>query len=145
VLHRQEEARSFGQLFIQENDLLSESEQQEPLEDMETFNYLIRRICEYIKKHLEEDLSLSALSNIFHINPSYLSRIFHKETGTQLSQYITEARIDKAIALLKTTDDKIYEIAEKVGFETAGYFTKVFCRAVGMSPKEFRLQKLKDL
>lgn len=142
VIHRQEETKESGQIFIVDHAGYSQKEQNYP-EEGENQNFFVLRIEEYVKKHLAEDLSLSALSDKFHINPSYLSRIFHRESGLQLSAFITEFRIERAKELLLKTDNKIYEIAAKVGFDTAGYFTKVFTKIVGVPPKEYRMSLYK--
>lgn len=102
-------------------------------------NYVVRAIADYVKKHPEEDLSLGALSGRFRINPSYLSRIFPQETGRNVSEFIMEVRLEAAKKLLRETDLKIYEIAEKTGFGTPGYFTKVFHKAEKISPKNYRI------
>jgi two-component system response regulator YesN len=131
VLSHREITNADGTLFLCQVD-----ENPDQLE--ENGNYIVQRVERYIRENPGEDLSLSALSSRFRINPSYLSRIFHQTLGVQLSAFITEVRIEESKRLLRETDDKIYEISHKVGFETPGYFTKVFNRMVKMSPKEYR-------
>lgn len=104
----------------------------------ENGNYMLQGVEKYIRENPGEDLSLGALSARFRINPSYLSRIFHQTLGVQLSVFITGIRVEESKRLLKETDDKIYEISRKVGFDTPGYFTKVFGRMEKISPKEYR-------
>ncbi len=143
IIYRQEETRDLGQLFCVDHNTYVK-EVMETATEGENCNFFVQRIQEYIRNHVNEDLSLSLLSDKFHINPSYLSRMFHKESGLQLSVFIAEVRIEKAKKLLKYSDVKIYEIAEKVGFDTAGYFTKVFNKIVGISPKEYRMLEVKN-
>lgn len=109
--------------------------------EAEDGNLLMYRIRDYISRNPGEDLSLGKLAQQFHINPSYLSRSFHQTIQKPLSLYTTQIRVEEAKRLLRETDDKIYEIAQKVGFETQGYFTKVFNKMVGISPKEYRINK----
>ena len=107
----------------------------------ERSNALILLIRDYIDANPAADLSLGSLARRFHASPSYLSRSFHQTLGTALSSYITLVRIEEAKRLLSQTDEKVYEIARKTGFDTAGYFAKVFSKQVGMSPKEYRMHK----
>lgn len=107
-------------------------------------NLLMYKIRDYIAANPAEDLSLGRLSQLFRMNPSYLSRSFHQTIQKPLSLYITGVRIEEAKKLLKESDDKIYEIARKVGFETQGYFTKVFAKVEGITPKEYRMNKCMD-
>lgn len=121
----------YGVLFQYAEDVCSEARGSE--------NYAVQAIQEYISQNPEKDLSLGALSEKFRINPSYLSRIFHKETGTAISEFITTVRLVKAKALLIETDFRIYEVAKLSGFETPGYFTKVFNKVEKISPKNYRI------
>jgi two-component system response regulator YesN len=134
MLIEMKESGQYGSLYTFEECSVTE--------DMDG-NLLMYRIRDYIIRNPGEDLSLGRLAQQFHINPSYLSRSFHQTIQKPLSHYTTQVRMDEAKRLLRETDDKIYEIAGKVGFDTQGYFTKVFNKMVGISPKEYRssLQK----
>lgn len=124
------EGGRYGKLFLLEEETKAEES-----------NYMIQAIQDFIRLHPEGDLSLGALSERFHINPSYLSRIFHQETGQPLSEHILQLRMKLARQLLKETDAKIYEIAEQTGFGTSGYFTKVFQKHEHMSPRHYRIRQ----
>ncbi len=93
---------------------------------------------QYVQEHLGEDLSLVVLAELSRLNPSYLSRLFKKATGINLNAYIQEARLGKAMELLRQPDYKVYEIAKLSGYEYAPYFTKIFRKALGMSPQRYR-------
>lgn len=127
-----EDRKDYGKLFMLE---------EKPETAQEDGNYLIQAIRSHIQEHPAADLSLGALSERFHINPSYLSRIFHQETGQPLSEYILQLRMQLARRLLVDTDAKIYEIAQQTGFGTSGYFTKVFQKKENMSPKNYRIRQ----
>jgi len=99
---------------------------------------VIQKLNRYIRDHLSEDLSLDALADLVYMNPSYLSNLYKHSTGKNISDYITELRVEKAKELLRTTPYKIHEIAERMGFGTAAYFTRYFKRHVGVTPQEFR-------
>lgn len=102
---------------------------------------IMEKIDYYIRKNPEKDLSLGHLSELFCFNSSYLSRAFHQYKGEALSSYIIRIRIQRAKKLLLDTDEKIYEIAAKSGFETPAYFSRMFNRYERMSPKEYRMKK----
>ena len=84
------------------------------------------------------DLSLCTLSEKLHLNPSYLSRRFKELTRRTLTEVILRIRMETACELLKTTSYRISEIAQMVGYETAANFSKVFKKAMKMTPREYR-------
>lgn len=95
-------------------------------------------ILNYVNEHYMEDISPQMLAEHFHINTSYLSQLFKKESGITFTEYLTALRIKHACRLLGTTDEKIAVIAEKVGFHDYFYFTRVFKKVMNMSPGEYR-------
>lgn len=101
-------------------------------------NDIIDFVQKYIENHLSEDLSLTSLSEKIYLNPSYLSRLYHQTTGHKLSGFIEHVRIRKAKELLENPHGKIYEIAKMVGYDTAASFTRLFKKAEGTSPQEYR-------
>lgn len=73
------------------------------------------------------------LAELHHFNPSYLSRLFKQEKGTNLSEFIDDCRIRRAKELLQNTDLMIREIAIRVGYEAAHSFTRLFKKLTGMT------------
>ncbi|NBD24084.1 response regulator [Paenibacillus glycinis] len=102
---------------------------------------LIAKLQHYIRANLGGDLSLTRLSEVVFLNPAYLSVLYKQQTGGNLSEYIAEARLDKAKELLATTPCKIHEVADQVGFETAGYFNRFFKKRLHVTPQEFRARE----
>ncbi|MDN4602945.1 response regulator [Paenibacillus sp. F6_3S_P_1C] len=106
--------------------------------EQERANAVIHSLCTYVTDHLEEDLSLVRLAELYHFNPSYLSRFFKQEMGINLSEFIDELRIRRAKDLLRNADLMVREVALQVGYESAHSFTRFFKKGTGMTPQEFR-------
>lgn len=104
----------------------------------EPYSHTVRRCKEYIEEHYAENLSLDTVARAVGISKSYLSMVFKQEMGINFSVYLTAYRIEQAKQLLTGSNLKIYEIAEKVGFSTPYYFSKVFKEQTGMSCKEYK-------
>ncbi len=94
-------------------------------------------IQNFINEHLSEDLSLVRLAEQVYLNPSYLSRLYKQVTNQNLSDYIDNARIERAKELLKKEKIKINEVAKAVGYETAASFTRFFRKLMSCSPQEY--------
>ena len=79
----------------------------------------------------------TAAEHVF-LSPSYLSRKFKEETGKNFNRYLSEVRTEAAKQLLENSGAELSDIAQSVGFEDQSYFSKVFRRTQGMTPKEYR-------
>ncbi|WP_312433248.1 helix-turn-helix domain-containing protein [Lacrimispora sp.] len=99
--------------------------------------HVITNVQKYINNHVSEKLTLNEVAGVFGLSPNYLSILFKKNCGTGFSEYIAQAKINRAKALLMEQDMKIYEAADQLGFESAFYFSKVFKKVTGLSPREF--------
>lgn len=102
-------------------------------------SYLICQAIEHTRCNYMNKLTLQKLAHYLHVSESYLSRLFKEETGISFTQYLNEIRINRSKELLSNTQMSIVEIALFVGYEDQSYFTKVFRRLTGMTPKKFRL------
>ncbi len=98
----------------------------------------IQKVITIIDSDLMADLSLKRLSSVLNINPSYLSSLFKKETGTTLTEYVAKKRVENAAFLLKTTTLQVQTIAQHCGIFDVNYFTKTFKKYMGKTPKEYR-------
>ena len=105
---------------------------------MKHFSKLVQHVILRIETDLTADLSLKAHAQHFNVNASYLSALFKKETGSTLTDYVNRLRVDHAIFLLNVTDMQIQTIAQYCGIPDVNYFTKLFKRTVGKTPKEYR-------
>lgn len=93
----------------------------------------------YIAEHYDNpELNLTKVAEHVGLNENYFTNRFTKETGETFLSYITTLRLQKARELLKTTTFKIYEIAEMVGYRNVEHFNRVFKKANGMSPAQYR-------
>ncbi len=104
-------------------------------------NHIVTNVKAYINENVDKKLSLNEVAASFGISPTYLSILFGKYSDIGFIEYVNYAKINSAKEMLKNTNYKVYEIADKLGFESAFYFSKVFKRVEGCSPREY-LSKL---
>ncbi|MEG0765241.1 MAG: response regulator [Pseudoflavonifractor sp.] len=104
-----------------------------------TTKRLVEEAESYLREHYREsDLSVDRLCGYLHISQSYFSTIFKQETHQSYVQYLTDLRMERAMELLRTTDDKTYLIAQQVGYDEPNYFGYVFKKKFGVSPSQYR-------
>lgn len=97
--------------------------------------------CEkIIKENVENYISVSEIAERLGVSGSYLSRIFKEKTGSTVINAINRAKLETAQDLLKNTDMKIYEIADRLGFENITYFSHFFKKHMNISPVEYKKQ-----
>ncbi len=98
---------------------------------------LMETILQYVDGHFCEEISRNDLVNLVYISPDYCSRLFKKETGRTLAQYVLEKRVEKAKKLL-VCEIPIKTVALQVGYSNFSYFSKGFKEITGITPMEFR-------
>lgn len=96
------------------------------------------RAVDYINIHYRERITLDSLSEAAGVSKQYICRLFRDEMSIRPMEYITKRKIQAARELLRTTDKRIDEIAEELGFCSASYFEKMFKRCEGMPAGKFR-------
>jgi two-component system response regulator YesN len=101
-------------------------------------NPIIQKLKVYIKDNLYQEMTREELASHVYLNPAYLSRLFRKETGFSLSDYILQERMDKAADMLLCTDKTISEIADSLGYDNFSYFARLFKKIHGMTPQYYR-------
>ncbi len=109
------------------------------------FNYipskgseLIKKAIRYISKNFQHTLTLDEVASHVHLNPSYFSTLFKQSTGSSFKEYLNLVRIEESKRLLANTDYSIIDISIAVGFEDQSYFSKVFKKYTGLTPKQYR-------
>lgn len=98
----------------------------------------VEQIKQYIETHMERDIRRSDIAEAFYLNPDYLSRLFKKETGVQLKDYIVAEKMKAAQTLLRTTDLPVSMVAVRVGYSNFSHFSQVYKKAMGRTPAEDR-------
>jgi len=99
---------------------------------------IVERVHRFVDDNIGRHLSLAQIAEAVYFNPSYLSRYYKRVTGRNLFDYINGSKADAACALLEDHQMKIQDIAMKLGFESASYFTTFFRKMFGRSPQEYR-------
>lgn len=99
---------------------------------------LIKEIRNFLVQHLDKRFTIEELSKKYLLNTSSLKAVFKAVYGMPIAAYVKEYRMQQAMKLLRETDDSMAMIAEKVGYETQGKFTKAFKEKVQMLPTEYR-------
>ncbi len=147
-----EDAFALSDVFIKHMDQLSSKEE---LFDFEVtmikdfidlidrdrvseYQYPISKIVKYIYANGAKKLSVSALADMYHMSPDYLSKMFHQEVGITLSHFIQQQRIEIAKNFIEFSDMSITDISNILEFCNPAYFTKIFKKHTGQSPKTYR-------
>lgn len=96
----------------------------------------VKKVKNYIGHHYQENVKIKELADLVHLSPNYLGKIFYMETKEHLSDYINHIRLEKAKSLLKSGIYPVGEIGIMVGIGDPYYFSKIFKKRYGISPKE---------
>ena len=99
--------------------------------------YVVSAI-DYIRAHIQENLTVEQIAGELAVNSSYLSKLFKKETGKSISEYIRDGKIEIAKNMLRHLPDSSSQIANYLGFSSQSHFIQVFRKQTGMTPEEFR-------
>ena len=107
-------------------------------QDAELSCAFIKKVQEYIHAHISSNVSLADVAEHMALSSSYLSRLFRKKTGTSFIEYVKNAKIERAKELLRSTNLKVYEICDCLGYQSLQYFTTLFKNTTGMTPLEYK-------
>lgn len=100
----------------------------------------VTKIMNYLDEHYQEPISLEDLSKVVFLNTKYICNIIKQDTGKTFHEILVGLRIQKAKALMKLPNSKMYEISQQVGFSDSKSFNNAFKKVVGMTPTEYRNQ-----
>ncbi len=103
---------------------------------------IVRQGIRYIKGHLNERIMLEDVAQYCCLSKYHFSHLFKKEVGVSIVDFINKLRLEKAKYYLETTDLTVQQIANKVGFQDANYFSRMFKKSNRLSPSEYRSAKL---
>ena len=121
-------------LKIMVEGLREQKEQQQP----DSVAGQIERIGRRIETDYAEDITLASLAEQYHVDASYLSRIFSRKYGESIISFLTRVRMEKAAQLMRDESRKLEAIAFLVGYDDYHYFSRVFRKKMGVSPSEYR-------
>ena len=98
----------------------------------------LRKIEDYVRAHLAENISIETLAELAELNPFHFSRVFKQTTGTTPLQFVTRERMLQARQLIRETSRSLIEIGLEVGYTSPSHFAQAFRRTVGVPPTQFR-------
>ncbi|MBO0993774.1 AraC family transcriptional regulator [Bacillus sp. SD088] len=107
---------------------------------VESSSLLVQRVCGYLSRNYDQKISIPSLCKLFTISPRHLNRLFKQETDQTIVEMLQFIRIEKAKKFLIESNDKIIDIAIKVGYDDPAFFSRLFRREVKCSPGKFREQ-----
>lgn len=118
--------------------ILAETYHREKVNTTLEQNKHVTNVIRYMSKHLEDNLSLEDIVVEFDLSKSYLNAIFQKYTQHAPMDFFINLKMKKACRLLRVTDSYVYEVAQQLGYSDQYYFSRIFKKVVGMSPKEYK-------
>ncbi|SFT15889.1 response regulator [Paenibacillus sp. BC26] len=99
---------------------------------------VVQKALDLMNEQFKENLSLRSVAESVFLSPNYLGALFRSELGVSFTDQLIHIRVNKAKEMLQNSQLKLYEVAESVGYQNIGYFTSLFKRITGFSPKEYR-------
>lgn len=116
------------------------AERMKELKKEDVISLHVRKSIDYIYENLHKNLSIKDIAEFFGLNPSYLSKLFLKETGITIKDFVTNAKIRTAENMLKYSDFSYLDISLAMGFSSQSAFISVFKKVKGITPKKYREQ-----
>lgn len=118
--------------------ILSEVYFRERVDESSTQDRHVTMVIRYMYQHLQENLTLEEISEEVQLSKSYLNTVFKAQTGKSPVEFFIHLKMQEACKLLKSTDYYIYEVSEVLGYTDQYYFSRIFKKTVGVSPKEYK-------
>lgn len=120
------------------NEMLSEYCEYARNYSVEKYSPIVQKAINCIHLNIANNISLKDIAQTLEITPNHLARLFSKETGKTVVEYINHARVTMAANRLKQSRDSVAEIAAAVGFADTNYFSRMFKKYIGCSPSDYR-------
>lgn len=148
-----EDAYSLSDVYIRQTDCCRNTEeirtlhyqmtiaftkQMRQIQNGQSYSKTTIQVLDYISDHLHEKIRIKDAADYVSCTVPYISRLFHNETGTPLSTYIMQKKIEAAANLLQFSDYSALEISNYLQFSSQSYFIKQFKKHIGITPKEYR-------
>lgn len=118
--------------------ILSEVYFREKIDESTTQDRHVTAVIRYMYENLHRNLTLESIADEIELSKSYLHSIFKEQTGKSPIEFFIHLKMQEACKLLKSTNLYIYEVSAKLGYEDQYYFSRIFKKVVGISPKEYR-------
>lgn len=122
--------------------LLDNYGEKDDRKNADTAAWQVAQIHDYIEKSYFESITLAALAGEYHMDASYLSRIFSQRYGETIIAFLTRVRMEHAVELMRNEEKNLETISFLVGYDDYNYFSRVFRKKMGASPSEYRSQLL---
>lgn len=106
------------------------------------YDSLINKICEIIIKNIGKDKLLDIIAEELELSKDYIGKLFKNKIGITLNEYSTILKMEYGKKFLKTSNKKVYEISEELGYSTVDYFSKLFKNYTGLTPVQYRKKSL---
>lgn len=111
--------------------------------DDEIENKTVKKVLEYVNNNFFKQISIKSISEMFYINPNYISHIFKKETGENFTEYLSKIRVLYACDMLRDSKLPVQQISENSGFNDYFYFARIFKKITAKTPTQYRNEVLK--
>jgi len=136
-INKIEEQNEISQIYALVMDLLMDYHELIQVGLQRTYSLPIQRAVRLIEAQLYKPCSLARLAREIKLHPTYLSRLFKKEVGKNITLFIRERKMEEAKNLMANTDHTLSEIAEMLGYSSLFYFSRVFRQTTQSSPRDF--------
>lgn len=118
--------------------ILSEIYFREKVDESSVQDRHVTMVIRYMCQHLRENLTLEEISEEVQLSKSYLNAVFKAQTGKSPVEFFIHLKMQEACKLLKSTDYYIYEVSSELGYTDQYYFSRIFKKVVGVSPKDYK-------
>ncbi len=132
------QAVSFQELSILASNLIESITQTISSSNYSGNSQIIKLAIQNINENYRDKISLKTVADHLHTNPSYLSTLFKQEMGVTFTDYLNQVRINRSCELLTNTSLSLIDVSFQAGFDGQSYFTKVFRKIKGVTPKDYR-------